>query len=58
MFRNKEEKPRLSVLRSVQNTDEWCAEAYMETDYTKLSDSDFERKIKEYIAFTFMNNIE
>lgn len=52
------EKPGLSVLHSVTHSDEWCAEAYMETDYTKLSDSDFERKIKEYIAFTFMNNIE
>lgn len=58
LYRNKEEKPGLSVLHSVTHTDEWCAEAYMETDYTKLSDSDFERKIKEYIAFTFMNNIE
>lgn len=58
LYRNKEEKPGLSVLQSVTHFDEWCAEAYMETDYTKLSDSDFERKIKEYIAFTFMNNIE
>lgn len=58
LYRNKEEKPGLSVLQSVTHSDEWCAEAYMETDYTKLSDSDFERKIKEYIAFTFMNNIE
>lgn len=58
LYRNKEEKPGLSVLHTVCHTDEWCAEAYMETDYTKLSDSDFERKIKEYIAFTFMNNIE
>lgn len=58
LYKYKEEKPGLSVLHSVTHTDEWCAEAYMETDYTKLSDSDFERKIKEYIAFTFMNNIE
>ncbi len=58
LYRNKQEKPGLSVLHSVSHADEWCAEAYMETDYTKLSDSDFERKIKEYIAFTFMNNIE
>lgn len=58
LYRNRQEKPGLSVLHSVSHVDEWCAEAYMETDYTKLSDSDFERKIKEYIAFTFMNNIE
>ncbi len=58
LYQNKQEKPGLSVLHSVSHTDEWCAEAYMETDYTKLSNSDFERKIKEYIAFTFMNNIK
>lgn len=58
LYRNKEYKPGLSVLHTVNHLDEWCAEAYMETDYTKLSDADFERKIKEYIAFTFMNNIE
>ena len=58
LYKNKEEKPGLSVLHSVTHSDEWCAEAYMETDYSKLTDSDFERKIKEYIAFTFMNNIE
>lgn len=58
LYRNKEERPGLSVLHKVTYLDEWCAEAYMETDYTKLSDADFERKIKEYIAFTFMNNIE
>ena len=58
LYKYKIEKPGLSVLHSVTHSDEWCAEAYMETDYTKLSDSDFERKIKEYIAFTFMNNIE
>ena len=58
LFQYNIEKPGLSVLKTVTHTDEWCAEAYMETDYTQLSDSDFERKIKEYVAFTFMNDIE
>lgn len=58
LYRNREEKSGLSVLKTVSHTDEWCAEAYMETDYTNISDSLFERKLKEYIAFTFMNNIE
>lgn len=57
LYQYKQEKPGLSVLHTVSHSDEWCAEAYMETDYSKLSNADFERKIKEYIAFTFMNNI-
>lgn len=57
LYRNKEEKSGLSVLRHVTDSDEWCAEAYMETDYSKMTEADFERKLKEYVAFTFMNDI-
>ena len=34
---NKEEKAGFSVTKVVSADDEWCAEAYMETDYSKLS---------------------
>lgn len=44
-----------SVCRHVEANEEWCAEAYMETDYSTLSDDDFERKMKEYIAFKFLS---
>lgn len=57
LYRTKTEKPGLSVMRCVEHTDEWVAEAYMETDYSKLSCADFERKMKEYIAFKFLNNV-
>ena len=58
LYQNKKEKAGYSVMHCVKHTDEWCAEAYMETDYSKLCDKDFERKIKEYIAFKFLNNIQ
>jgi len=45
-------------MKAVTASDEWCAEAYMETDYSKLNQMDFEKKIKEYSAFKFLNNIE
>jgi type I restriction-modification system DNA methylase subunit len=47
--------PGLSVTKEVAAEDEWCAEAYMETDYSTLTEADFERKLKEYIAYTFLN---
>ncbi|KXT59839.1 Restriction enzyme BcgI beta subunit [Streptococcus oralis] len=48
---NRVEKTGLSVLKEVSFEDEWLAEAYMETDYSELSHSDFERNIKELFAF-------
>lgn len=55
VYLNNDEIPGLSVRKEVKAEDEWCAEAYMETDYSSLSNNDFEKKIKEYIAFKFLN---
>jgi hypothetical protein len=38
----------LSVTKTVGSEDEWCAEAYMETDYSGLSESDFVETVKMY----------
>lgn len=57
LYRNKKEKPGLSVIRNVRHDEEWVAEAYLETDYSRLTADDFERKMKEYIAYRFLNNI-
>ena len=51
LYVNRVEKTGLSVLKEVTFEDEWLAEAYMETDYSDLSHSDFERNIKELFAF-------
>jgi len=31
--------------------DEWLAEAYMETDYSKLTEADFQQTINEYLSY-------
>jgi hypothetical protein len=48
-FMNKKSLAGLSVMRSVKVNDEWCAEAYMETDYSVLSKDDFIKTIKDFI---------
>ena len=48
---NKENIAGLCINKTVAYNDEWCAEAYMETDYTTLTEKDFETEIKKYIAF-------
>ena len=58
LYREKEIKADLSVKRCVTHGEEWVAEAYMETDYSKLNQIDFEKKIKEYIAFKFLNEVK
>ena len=55
LYRNHIERPGFSVLHTVTHTDEWCAEAYMETDYSTLTDDVFVRKMKEFIAFNYLN---
>jgi len=52
---NKEQIPGLSVKKEVKAEDEWCAEAYMETDYSTLCDNDFIEKMREYAAFLVQN---
>ena len=50
-FANREPVPKLSVKTKLGADDEWCAEAYMETDYSTLSKKDFEKTLREYVAF-------
>jgi type I restriction enzyme M protein len=57
-FRNREIVPGESVVRRVTADDEWCAEAYMETDYSTLLPEDFEAEIKKYVAFRILQNDE
>jgi len=53
---NFDEIAGLSVKQEVKGEDEWCAEAYMETDYSKLCDNDFIKKMKDYAAFRLLHN--
>lgn len=50
-FRNKEEIPGHSIKKVVKSSDEWCAEAYMETDYNLLERSSFIKNIKAYLSY-------
>ncbi|MEJ7783729.1 MAG: N-6 DNA methylase [Solirubrobacteraceae bacterium] len=50
-FHNRREIPGQSVVRKVTAAEEWCAEAYMQTDYSKLGAADFEAVIKRYTLY-------
>ncbi len=54
MFRNREVHAGESVLQKVSHSDEWCAEAYMETDYSKITQDDFARVVKDYAVYRLL----
>ena len=56
-YLNRESIPGLSVMQAVSGADEWCAEAYMETDYSKLGRADFESVVRDYAVYTLLNVI-
>lgn len=35
----------------VSGTDEWLCEAYMKTDYSKLTEADFQQTLNNYLAY-------
>lgn len=51
MYRNREVHAGESVMQAVSASDEWCAEAYMETDYSVLTEADFQQAVKNYALF-------
>ncbi|MGO4855644.1 HsdM family class I SAM-dependent methyltransferase [Phaeovulum sp. W22_SRMD_FR3] len=50
-FRNREVHLGESVTQKVVAEDEWCAEAYLETDYTSIRKEDFERVVRNYAIY-------
>jgi hypothetical protein len=55
LYVNNEEQVGFSKTKKVTSEDEWCAEAYMETDYSTLNENDFQDVLKKYIAFNVLH---
>jgi hypothetical protein len=56
-FINRENVPGLSVLKAVTGAEEWCAEAYIETDYSMLDEALYAETVKRYVAFQLLNAV-
>jgi type I restriction enzyme M protein len=56
-FRNREVVEGFSILQQVDHEDEWCAEAYIETDYSNLASDLFVRSIQDYRAYLLQKPI-
>lgn len=54
-FRNKDEIVGFSIKKEIQASEEWCSEAYMETDYSVLKQKDFDRTIMQHLSFNLFH---
>lgn len=51
-YRNKDEIVGHSIKKEVVAKDEWCVEAYMQTDYRYLNDDSFKHLVLDYLSFS------
>lgn len=55
LYTHRATKEGICVTKKVTHQDEWCAEAYMDTDYSLLTDDMFEQVVRNYLAFQIQN---
>lgn len=55
-YLNRKEKAGVSVNACVSAEDEWCAEVYMKTDYSKITQADFEKVVQDYAIFKMLGS--
>lgn len=51
LYRNRDVVDGLSARHCVGYQDEWLCEAYMQTDYSKLTQDDFQQTVNDYLAY-------
>lgn len=56
-FLNRKSKAGFSINKIVLPKEEWCAEAYMETDYSKITKEDFITTLLNYSTFLLSNRL-
>ncbi len=51
LYRNRRAVDGFSATHKVTGENEWLCEAYMKTDYSKLTEKDFQQTINDYLAY-------
>lgn len=51
LYRNRDVVDGLSARACVKHSDEWLCEAYMKTDYSTLTQDDFQKTVNDYLAY-------
>lgn len=56
LYQEKDIKNGVTAKKCINHYDEWLCEAYMETDYSKLRQLDFEKTVRLYLAYLILNS--
>lgn len=51
LYRNRDVLDGVSARQCITHKDEWLCEAYMKTDYSKLTERDFQQTVNDYLAY-------
>ena len=51
LYRNRRAMDGFSATHKITGESEWLCEAYMKTDYSKLTEQDFQQTINDYLAY-------
>ena len=57
LYQDREVKAGLSATAQVGADDEWLCEAYMQTDYSTLTEEDFQATVNNYLAYLIKNGM-
>lgn len=57
LYENKKVVDGKSALQCVTHEDEWLCEAYMKTDYSTLTQGDFQKTINNYLSYLVKNGL-
>lgn len=55
LYINRKTEVGYSVTKQVNASDEWLAESYMDTDYSKLREEDFQTVLNQYLGYLISN---
>ena len=56
LYRNRDTVNGLSTCACIKHNDEWLCEAYMKTDYSALTQDDFQKTVNDYLAYLVKTN--
>ena len=57
LYLNRTIKEGKSAVKKVKYNDEWLCEAYMETDYSELTENNFQQTLNNYLAYLIKEGI-
>lgn len=57
LYRERDIRDGMTAKKAVKHGDEWLCEAYMKTDYSALTEADFEKTVKDYFSYLVKTKI-